>query len=312
MLYSNQCTAVSYGLKQGGVYSWTVTAGLTKSKAEQDATKKCSKAAKNCQILLSECSPAGEFESAQQYKGGRMKTSMIKHAVVSAAVLSLMACGKDAQVAQAQSPNVLPMASDAKVVEKAAPVVLTPTMALVQMMINQPTDNWGKIKVAGVRWEAAAPSKAAAGNYALTGLLLQKAKNKASSVITLTGTASYIPLAAQLIQASSVITLTGTASAFDEVFFSTTSNDSEVSAAAVRDLLVVHELKQIGKNCQSDASNEMLSKPEFYEGEVAGQKFYVHAEVDNFTNAHVHEASLNVSIRAKPFDQEMALAQCKL
>ena len=219
-----------------------------------------------------------------------MKTSMIKHAVVSAAVLSLMACGKDAQVAQAQSPNVLPMASDAKVVEKAAPVVLTPTMALVQMMINQPTDNWGKIKVAGVRWEAAAPSKAAAGNYALTGLLLEKGKNKASSAITLTGTAS----------------------AFDEVFFSTTSNDSEVSAAAVRDFLVVHELKQIGKNCQSDASNEMLSKPEFYEGEVAGQKFYVHAEVDNFTNAHVHEASLNVSIRAKPFDQEMALAQCKV
>ena len=56
MLYSNQCTAVSYGLKQGGVYSWTVTAGLTQSKAERDATKKCSKVAKNCKILLSECS----------------------------------------------------------------------------------------------------------------------------------------------------------------------------------------------------------------------------------------------------------------
>ena len=56
MQYANQCTAVAYGLEKGGTYSWTVTAGLTTSKAERDATKKCNKVAKNCQILLSECS----------------------------------------------------------------------------------------------------------------------------------------------------------------------------------------------------------------------------------------------------------------
>ena len=69
MQYANQCTAVAYGLEKGGTYSWTVTAGLTTSKAERDATKKCSKVAKNCQILLSECSLAGDVNQTQQYKG---------------------------------------------------------------------------------------------------------------------------------------------------------------------------------------------------------------------------------------------------
>ena len=72
MQYANQCTAVAYGLERSGTFSWTVTAGLTQSKAERDATKKCSKVAKDCKILLSECSPAGEIEKSnqtQQYKG---------------------------------------------------------------------------------------------------------------------------------------------------------------------------------------------------------------------------------------------------
>lgn len=70
MQYANQCTAVAYGLEKGGTYSWTVTAGLTTSKAERDATKKCSKVAKNCQILLSECSLASGIDNnKQQYKG---------------------------------------------------------------------------------------------------------------------------------------------------------------------------------------------------------------------------------------------------
>ena len=56
MEYANQCAAVAYGLEKGGTYLWTVTAGLTQSKAERTATTKCSKRAKNCKILLSECS----------------------------------------------------------------------------------------------------------------------------------------------------------------------------------------------------------------------------------------------------------------
>ena len=56
MEYANQCVAVAYGLEKGGTYLWTVTAGLTQSKAERTATTKCSKRAKNCKILLSECS----------------------------------------------------------------------------------------------------------------------------------------------------------------------------------------------------------------------------------------------------------------
>jgi hypothetical protein len=56
MEYANQCAVVAYGLEKGGTYLWTVTAGLTQSKAERTATTKCSKRAKNCKILLSECS----------------------------------------------------------------------------------------------------------------------------------------------------------------------------------------------------------------------------------------------------------------
>ena len=71
MLYSNQCTAVGYGIDKTGKqkYIWQVSAGLTKSKAERAAIADCSEVANNCKIALSECSPAGEIDNAQQYKG---------------------------------------------------------------------------------------------------------------------------------------------------------------------------------------------------------------------------------------------------
>ena len=55
MTYSNQCMAYAYGTtKKGtGVSVWN---GLTQSKAERKALLECSKHAKNCKILLSECS----------------------------------------------------------------------------------------------------------------------------------------------------------------------------------------------------------------------------------------------------------------
>lgn len=55
MTYSNQCMAYAYGTtKKGtGVSLWN---GLTQSKAERKALLECSKHAKNCKILLSECS----------------------------------------------------------------------------------------------------------------------------------------------------------------------------------------------------------------------------------------------------------------
>ena len=55
MTYSNQCMAYAYGTtKKGtGVSVWN---GLTQSKAERKALLECSKRAKNCKILLSECS----------------------------------------------------------------------------------------------------------------------------------------------------------------------------------------------------------------------------------------------------------------
>ena len=56
MEYANQCTAVAYGLEKGGTYFWQFSSGLTQSKAVRVATAKCSKRAKNCKILLSECS----------------------------------------------------------------------------------------------------------------------------------------------------------------------------------------------------------------------------------------------------------------
>ena len=56
MEYDNQCTAVAYGLEKGGTYFWQFSSGLTQSKAVRVATAKCSKRAKNCKILLSECS----------------------------------------------------------------------------------------------------------------------------------------------------------------------------------------------------------------------------------------------------------------
>ena len=55
MTYANQCMAYAYGTtKKGtGVSLWN---GLTQSKAERKALLECSKRAKNCKILLSECS----------------------------------------------------------------------------------------------------------------------------------------------------------------------------------------------------------------------------------------------------------------
>lgn len=78
----------------------------------------CNKDAINCKIYLSECSitreinnessaPNSSQKQMQQYKGLGMKTSAIKLAVTSAVVLSLMACGKDVQVAQAKAAPVV-------------------------------------------------------------------------------------------------------------------------------------------------------------------------------------------------------------
>ena len=55
MTYANQCMAYAYGTtKKGtGVSLWN---GLTQSKAERKALLECNKHAKNCKILLSECS----------------------------------------------------------------------------------------------------------------------------------------------------------------------------------------------------------------------------------------------------------------
>ena len=50
-----------------------------------------------------------------------MKKLITKHAVLGATVLSLMACGKDAQVAQAKPSSAAPMVADAKASEKLAP-----------------------------------------------------------------------------------------------------------------------------------------------------------------------------------------------
>ena len=217
-----------------------------------------------------------------------MKKSIIKHAVLGATALSLMACGKDAQVAQAKPSSAAPMVADAKASEKLAPAASTPVMALVKVLVDHPTDNWGQAQVEGVRWQANKPFKAPAGNYALNGSLMQKSKS----------------------QEKSLIALTGTATAFDEILVTAPNKNEEVSAASVQSLLGLAALKQIGKNCQAPSAQE--AAPVFYEGEMAGQKVYVQAVVDTFTNAHVHEASLDLSLslRVKPFDQEMVLAQC--
>ena len=54
--YWNQCVAVSYGDLKAGTSYWQSVVATTKSKAEKDSIKSCSKRAKNCKILLSECS----------------------------------------------------------------------------------------------------------------------------------------------------------------------------------------------------------------------------------------------------------------
>ena len=54
--YWNQCVAVSYGVLKAGTSYWQSVVATTKSKAERDSIKSCSKRAKNCKILLSECS----------------------------------------------------------------------------------------------------------------------------------------------------------------------------------------------------------------------------------------------------------------
>jgi hypothetical protein len=54
--YWNQCVAVSYGALKAGTSYWQSVVATTKSKAEKDSIKSCSKKAKNCKILLSECS----------------------------------------------------------------------------------------------------------------------------------------------------------------------------------------------------------------------------------------------------------------
>ena len=54
--YANQCVAVSYGVQSNKKYLWQSSLGLTKAKAERQALKECTADAKNCKILLSECS----------------------------------------------------------------------------------------------------------------------------------------------------------------------------------------------------------------------------------------------------------------
>ena len=54
--YANQCVAVSYGVQSNKKYLWQSSLGLTKVKAERQALKECAADAKNCKILLSECS----------------------------------------------------------------------------------------------------------------------------------------------------------------------------------------------------------------------------------------------------------------
>ena len=54
--YANQCVAVSYGVQSNKKYLWQSSLGLTKAKAERQALKDCAADAKNCKILLSECS----------------------------------------------------------------------------------------------------------------------------------------------------------------------------------------------------------------------------------------------------------------
>jgi hypothetical protein len=48
--------AVSYGVQSNKKYLWQSSLGLTKAKAERQALKDCAADAKNCKILLSECS----------------------------------------------------------------------------------------------------------------------------------------------------------------------------------------------------------------------------------------------------------------
>ena len=54
--YSNQCVVATYGRQLNGRYWVDYGFGLTKTKAEKSGIMKCSKRAKNCKILLSECS----------------------------------------------------------------------------------------------------------------------------------------------------------------------------------------------------------------------------------------------------------------
>ena len=54
--YSNQCVVATYGRQLNGQYWVDYGFGLTKTKAEKAGVVNCSKRAKNCKILLSECS----------------------------------------------------------------------------------------------------------------------------------------------------------------------------------------------------------------------------------------------------------------
>ena len=69
--YANQCVAVAYGLQPNGKYLWVSELGVKQATAENKARTQCGKDAKNCQILLSECSLAGDVANSQsqQYKG---------------------------------------------------------------------------------------------------------------------------------------------------------------------------------------------------------------------------------------------------
>jgi hypothetical protein len=62
--YQNQCVALAWGKS-----FFESRGGNTETAAKKSALSACGKASKNCQIVMTSCSPAGEIDNAQQYKG---------------------------------------------------------------------------------------------------------------------------------------------------------------------------------------------------------------------------------------------------
>ena len=62
--YQNQCVALAWGKS-----FFESRGGNTETAAKKSALSACGKASKNCQVVMTSCSPAGEIDNAQQYKG---------------------------------------------------------------------------------------------------------------------------------------------------------------------------------------------------------------------------------------------------